>query len=169
MATELERLKMWMQKTGFDTKTLAEATGVGYNALYKMISDRRHISDNFKYRFGNAFGFDLAFSIFDDTLKKKEPHPLAEQNVYPAQYAAHRAVGKAQRDGELQPANKYKCLGCDEQAEHWHHPSYHPDDHLSVVPLCRACHGKAHSDKDEIPFGVVPTAVGVVRIAIAEL
>ncbi len=88
--------------------------------------------------------------------------------------SAYAAVRKARIAGELLPPSAYPCHVCHEPARDYHHASYRRDDVLCVVPLCRTCHRRLRPLR--IPgtqirpdFGVVPTAVGLIRIAIAGL
>lgn len=80
---------------------------------------------------------------------------------------ANSAISRAVHRGNMLPAKAYKCAGCNEKAKDFHHASYHKEDWLCVVPLCRSCHQFVHQSDRQITFGVVPTAVGLIRIAIA--
>lgn len=167
MTTELERLKAWMAENNYDTTALAKHLRIKYSSLYKMLSDRGNISASFKWKFYLAFGPDLSRSLFDMSGRKPTTHPRSESIISPERYAAHQAVARAIRKGELLPAKTYKCHACDKKADQYHHSSYDPADRLCVVPLCRSCHGKANRNSLGVDLGVVPTAVGLIRIAIA--
>ncbi len=87
---------------------------------------------------------------------------------------AYAAVRKALKTGELLRPSAYPCHVCHQPACDYHHASYRADDVLCVVPLCRKCHRHLRpfsvSGTQITPdFGVVPTSVGLVRIAIAGL
>jgi hypothetical protein len=97
----------------------------------------------------------------------KHSHKHGEALKLFPKYAANRAVATEKRHGRMLPATAYKCHGCDRQAMDYHHTSYDPESRLAVVPLCRSCHQLAHGRGLDIDFGVVPTRVGLVRIAIA--
>jgi hypothetical protein len=87
---------------------------------------------------------------------------------YP-EYAANRAIATEKRHGRMLHATAYKCHACNKQARLYHHTSYLPGDRLAVVPLCDSCHRKANGRGLNVTYGVVPTHVGLIRIAIAGL
>lgn len=62
---EKERLNQWMEARGFDTKTLAAATGDSFSSIYMITKGNRDVNDAFKWRFALAFGWDEAIQIFD--------------------------------------------------------------------------------------------------------
>lgn len=93
-------------------------------------------------------------------------HPFRSRN-FGDKTPANIAISRAIKRGHLAPAKTHKCHGCNEQAKDYHHCSYREDDYLCVMPLCRKCHQQVHQSGREIEGGVVPTAVGLVRIAIA--
>jgi len=62
---EKERLNQWMQARGFDTKTLAAATGDSFSGIYMITKGDREVNDAFKWRFALAFGWDEATQVFD--------------------------------------------------------------------------------------------------------
>lgn len=167
MNTDLERLKAWMQTEGIKATELAGRTRVSRSFMSMMLNDKRPIPQSFMWAFLVAFGEDAAASIFRDPRRPRTPHHNAEALTRPERYAAHKAVATAVRQGKLIPAKSLKCCACDKQAQGYHHVSYHPDDHLNVVPLCKSCHNKADRGNLATPLGVVPTHYGLVRIAIA--
>lgn len=61
---EKERLIQWMREKGFDTETLAAATGDSYSSIYMLTKSDRPINDAFKWRFAVAFGWSEAVSVF---------------------------------------------------------------------------------------------------------
>lgn len=84
--------------------------------------------------------------------------------------AAGSAVARLKARKLLKPASAYPCVVCYAQAEDYHHPSYRPDDRYCVIPLCTKCHYHVHRSNLQLPrLGIVPTSVGLVRIAIAGL
>lgn len=164
MTTDLERLKVWMKANGHDSKSLSKALGYYRDAAKNILNGTLPINQSFKCRF-LSISESLPFELFGINLSDG----WRESEIYPAQYDAHLAVAKARRRDELPPASTYKCHGCNNQARRYHHQSYHPDDHLCIVPLCDSCHSKAHWGSLNITFGVVPTSVGIIRISIASL
>ena len=72
--TEKERLMQWMQEKGFDTESLATATGDSYSSIYMMTKGDRAVNDAFKWRFAETFGWEEAKSLF---------LPVANQVSYP--------------------------------------------------------------------------------------
>lgn len=60
---------------------------------------------------------------------------------------AHRAVDRAVDSGLLPPVSTLPCAcpGCTSGANEYHHWSYLPDHHLSVIPLCYSHHRLIHS------------------------
>lgn len=169
MTAMCERLRAWMKENGHTTKALADATGIKYSLMSQMVADKRRISESFKWKFGKAFGYNLAIALFAPEGEKNEPHPLCERIAEPEKYAAHKAIAKARRNGTLLAASECECHVCHRPAQQWHHPSYDPDDHLCVVPLCRSCHRKIHKGVIAPIFGIVATPIGILRIAIAGL
>ncbi len=92
--------------------------------------------------------------------------PQNENAVHDAQVAVRRAIA----NGRLLRASCYPCASCTKPARYHHHCSYLPSDYLCVVPLCGRCHRRVHNSQLKLPhLGVVPTHVGMVRIAIAGL
>lgn len=59
---------------------------------------------------------------------------------------ASAEVAYAVQRGDLTHISKQTCLYCGEQAEHYHHDSYDPENWLNVVPLCRKCHLEYHKN-----------------------
>ena len=62
---------------------------------------------------------------------------------------ASKALYDAIMDHKITRAKCHKCQGegCNEQAEQWHHESYHPTQWLVVIALCTQCHGKADAQR----------------------
>lgn len=72
--TDRERLIAWMQENDMNGSELARRTGDHRSAIFMMTTGQREVNEAFKWRFGSAFGFDLAASIFID-------QPLEQQAV----------------------------------------------------------------------------------------
>lgn len=171
MDTELERLKAWMERNGHDDQSFAQVMSKPFGRLgatLNVLNGKKPITQAFRFRFLLHFGRLSLLEVFGiDSTNFGEG--LADRDWYPEKYAAHKAVAKAIGRGELLPAKEYKCHACSKQARQHHHQSYHPNDHLCVVPLCQSCHAKANHGTLDVTFGVVATRAGVIRIAIAGL
>lgn len=58
-------------------------------------------------------------------------------------YRARQAVRLAVKEGRLPRVSTLACADCGARAHHYHHHrGYQPENHLSVEPLCRSCHGR---------------------------
>ena len=62
----------------------------------------------------------------------------------PEKVKALHAVNNAIRDGKLVRPDTFICSFCSKQAENYHHPSYKPEHHLDVIPVCIKCHNLIH-------------------------
>lgn len=90
----------------------------------------------------------------------------------PQSWKAHKAIQGAVRKGELPKIAGVLCARCQAAAGNYHHPSYHEDDRLNVIPLCVSCHRLVHkyrAIRRRVETGVLLTQVGMVRIAIASV
>jgi len=56
--------------------------------------------------------------------------------------SAKAAVANAVSRGRIAPIHTRRCVDCDEQAQHYHHPDYTKP--LEVIPLCAKCHKLRH-------------------------
>jgi hypothetical protein len=65
------------------------------------------------------------------------------------QIKARHAVSNAIRDGRLIAPIELICIRCGAKATVYHHPSYEPEFHLVVLPLCIPCHIKEHTAKTQ--------------------
>lgn len=78
---------------------------------------------------------------------------------------AHEAVACAIADGRL--SRPTRCAAClkfgDETTLVHHHPSYRPDHFLTVVELCRSCHGLVHQRRIVDPGAIL---IGSARSAV---
>jgi hypothetical protein len=62
---------------------------------------------------------------------------------YLAKTRGRKAIAKAIRDGQLQPADTKRCQLCSKQATGYHHHKGYDDENLlNVIPLCSSCHTK---------------------------
>lgn len=71
--TAKEQLKQWMENNGRDYRSVADATGDTYSAVHMMVNGKREINDAFKWRFAQAFGHDVAKSVFGSALEAVAP------------------------------------------------------------------------------------------------
>lgn len=167
MSAELERLKAWMERNGYTAQTLCEE--MGYERLkIAYFNGARALGPSFQWRFGRAFKHDALMEVFGLDIDDGEYDKGYRESVWsPDRAAAHGALGYAVTSGKMPAAKKFKCHACDKPAVKHHHSSYHPGNHLCVTPLCESCHTKADRGSLNVDFGVVPTQVGLVRIAIA--
>lgn len=164
--TDVDRLKAWMDTNNYDSASLSKELGYLGDWIANVINGCRPIGYSLKWRFGEAFGESAFNQVFTNHYTD---YAWKHQNRFPDQGLAQIAVSNAIRTGLLPHSSTQKCHGCDKQGQHYHHESYLPQDRLCVVPLCRSCHQRHHSGRARLTFGVVPTSVGVVRIAIAGL
>jgi hypothetical protein len=65
-----EQLAKWMAENGVNVKLLADATGVSSNYIYMMTKSDRTISEAFKWRFGVAYGHEVAQRVFAEPLRE---------------------------------------------------------------------------------------------------
>lgn len=65
--SDKERLITWMNDNHITAAKLARATGDHRVTIHHMTRGDREINQAFKWRFGEAFGFDVAKQIFADT------------------------------------------------------------------------------------------------------
>lgn len=158
MSIELYRLRAWMDRNEHTSKSLVKAFGLKRDFIYRMLIGRSRITLGFEWRFVHTFGLDAYEQVFG---------PYPDPTDYTAKVMAQYAVADAVKRGVLASAAKLKCAGCDKMADDYHHESYKPSDYFCVVPLCHTCHRCHHTGKRRLNFGIVPTCVGIVRIAIA--
>jgi hypothetical protein len=65
-------LYTWMNEQGMSITDLAERLEMSPCTVWRFVSGDRKVSVNFRLKFGNTFGFDLVFSLFEP-LKKWTP------------------------------------------------------------------------------------------------
>lgn len=71
--TENERLRAWMTENDYTAWTLGDVLGFKSRvAVYRLLR-RPTISPNFKLRFIERFGIDVADMIFDPPTVKRSP------------------------------------------------------------------------------------------------
>jgi antitoxin component HigA of HigAB toxin-antitoxin module len=74
--SEIERLRVWMEKHGFTVWDVSREIGGSRVWVYRMMnSNRAHLSDGFKLRFINRFGIAAATEVFDLTPGNGAPTP----------------------------------------------------------------------------------------------
>jgi hypothetical protein len=161
MTTERERLMTWMLEKGITAAEMAATFRTRGNWVKSYLYGRppgqlRKIDGGLMRFFAMAYGpeeYERVFGKLDD----------ATCRVW-APYAVKNAVTR----GFLPSLKTQQCYGCYAAAQAYHHESYHPFDWLCVVPLCDTCHMRHHKGVKRLTFGIVPTSVGLIRIAIAQ-
>lgn len=83
----------------------------------------------------------------DAQCERDNAAAVAWKNRNPEAKAAHQAVLRALKAGDLFRPAQCETPGCSNPAEHAHHPSYDADRRLDVKWLCRHCHSAAHSER----------------------
>jgi len=63
-----EEFKAWMKANDVSVRQVAEATGFKPNYIYMMIASDRTISEAFKWKFGVAYGHDVAGQLFGEAM-----------------------------------------------------------------------------------------------------
>ena len=70
---------------------------------------------------------------------------LYDQSDAGRKYRAHKAVQRAVKRRDLDPAKEMDCLHCGEPAHSWHHwMSYAVEHWFWILPLCTQCHWEVH-------------------------
>lgn len=77
--TEIERIRIWMDKTGHTVSSLAKELGMSYDGTYQVLNVRKHVSNGFKFRFINCFGIDAAAKVFDLSSTASPTSTLPEE------------------------------------------------------------------------------------------
>lgn len=162
MSTELDHLRTWMEHKGYDGLALSVAIGYRSDWFKTIFAGNRGVRRTVRARFIAIFGQEEYYRAFGVDA------PVAIPNWVARQQMAHLVVSTAVQSGKLPQVSAMKCHGCPKNAQQYHHNEhYHPSDYLCVCPLCRKCHRQHHTGKKRLTFGVFPTSVGLVRIAIA--
>ena len=65
---------------------------------------------------------------------------------HPERIKAKKAISNAIYRNKLNRPETLHCIGCFEQAQEYHHPSYAPEQRFNVVPVCAECHRQIHSN-----------------------
>jgi transposase len=72
------KLKAWMTEKGYSNRQLAQELGFSYEYIYKLaISHEKPITDSFKYRFIERFGWQEASQVFDGVPAPESATELA--------------------------------------------------------------------------------------------
>ena len=76
------------------------------------------------------------------TKGKETTRRTAENAKKSGKAAARKAISNRTRRGKLPKASTLMCA-CGQPAKHYHHhKGYAKNNHLDVIPVCTACHGK---------------------------
>ena len=98
--------------------------------------------------------FKISQNKYKHSDKGKQNRTLCHQHQkerYPEKIKARGAVGTVVHRKKLLPALSFKCTYCPEQAtQYHHHKGYNKKHWLDVVPSCRSCDRKIHSNHPEI-------------------
>lgn len=62
-----EQLNAWMHANGHTNTTLATAMGYSYEYIYKLTQGERPVTEGFRWRFAQTFGWDEAQRLFSAT------------------------------------------------------------------------------------------------------
>ena len=65
----------WMERNAYTNRTLADSLGFTYDLLYKVTSGERPVSEGFRWRFAQRFGWNEAVAIFGDAGAPSEVTP----------------------------------------------------------------------------------------------
>ena len=104
-----------------------------------------------KWRTARAKNPEAKRAATKRSYEKNRAHYKATDKAYRTnnrdRRLAHRAVDRAVDSGLLPPVSTLPCAcpGCTSGANEYHHWSYAPADHLSVIPLCFSHHRLIHS------------------------
>ena len=60
----MEELRKWMEQNKVSNSDLAERLGLSYNYIYLIVNGQRDITDTFRWRFAQAYGYDEATRLF---------------------------------------------------------------------------------------------------------
>lgn len=66
-------LKTWMDANGYSNSSLAEELGFSYEYVYKLATGSQRITDGFKWRFAQRFGWYEATQLFEARHQTVEP------------------------------------------------------------------------------------------------
>lgn len=60
-----EQLTAWMQAHGHTNSSLAAAMGYSYEYIYKLTQGERPVTEGFRWRFSQTFGWEEAERLFN--------------------------------------------------------------------------------------------------------
>ena len=72
MATANERLDRWMAASFLTNEDLAKKVGVDHSYISYMRNGRRDVTDSFRWRFAQVYGYDFAVKLLEPTNGKTE-------------------------------------------------------------------------------------------------
>ena len=72
------KLAAWMELEGLTDRQLAERLRMDASYIWMLRTGTRPISDGFRWRFGRAYGFELATKIFAESATVRTDMPVAE-------------------------------------------------------------------------------------------
>ena len=61
-----ENLKTWLEKQNITQAELAKRLGHSFEYVNRVVNGKMPITDAFRWRFAQAFGFDVAEQLFGD-------------------------------------------------------------------------------------------------------
>lgn len=78
----VEALKKWMNNQGFSIQALADRMDVSYSLVASILNGSKPITNGFRWKFGQVFGFEVAQEMlgddYDETVKTaQEPAHVA--------------------------------------------------------------------------------------------
>ncbi len=75
---EIERLQAWMEAKGYTMKSLAREMRLSYLAVYTIMVDRKKVTNNFRWRFAQRFGWQEAQKVFSTEMPAVRLDPQKE-------------------------------------------------------------------------------------------
>ena len=75
---EHEKLNAWREEMGLTIADVARAIGMDYNYVTMIFRGDRRVTSGFRWRFGLAYGFDVATELFGDNGPHR-PKPAENQ------------------------------------------------------------------------------------------
>lgn len=78
------------------------------------------------------------------TASKYYRNRRASDGPHVAKEKVRGKVRKLVRLGKIPRPAELSCRYCGQQAKHYHHPSYEPENWLVIVPVCVPCHAILH-------------------------
>ena len=72
-----ENLKTWLEKQNITQAELAKRLGHSFEYVNRVVNGKMPITDAFRWRFAQAFGFDVAEQLFGDG-ERAEAEPERE-------------------------------------------------------------------------------------------